>query len=61
MSADEVEQLVRLMTRYCEVELDQWDYWRLPTGYVRITNQVPPGEPEDVYRPMIRPLDRRDE
>jgi hypothetical protein len=59
MSDDEIEELLRLMTRYCDLELDQWDYWRLPTkwggAYVRITNQVPPGEPEDVYRPMTRP------
>ena len=31
MSADESEQLVRLLYRYAETELDQWDNWQLDT------------------------------
>src|SRR5580698_5854803 len=31
MSADESDQLVRLLYRYAETELDQWDNWLLDT------------------------------
>lgn len=31
MSADESEQFVRLMYRYAETDLDQWDNWLLDT------------------------------
>ena len=31
MSADESEQFVRLLYRYAETELDQWDNWLLDT------------------------------
>jgi hypothetical protein len=31
MNADEAEQFVRLLYRYAETELDQWDNWLLDT------------------------------
>jgi hypothetical protein len=44
MSADESEQLVRLLYRYAETELDQWDNWRLDTevGPVYLTMSMEP-------------------
>ena len=53
LSDDELRQLIRLLVRYCNHDLDQFDDWRLalPWGevYVSITNALPPGHPRDAY------------
>ncbi len=33
MSVHDVEEFVELLYRYAETELDQWDNWRLDTGF----------------------------
>ena len=47
MSAEESEQFVRLLYRYAESELDQWDNWRLDTEigpvYVSMSRGVAAG------------------
>lgn len=37
MSADETEHLARLLYRYAETELDQFDNWRLDTHFALYT------------------------
>jgi hypothetical protein len=45
MSNDEFAQLARLLTRYCDRELDQWEFWSiemsLGTAYIEITLKKP--------------------
>jgi hypothetical protein len=52
-SDDELRQLIRLLVRYCNHDLDQFDDWRLalPWGeaYVSISNAPPPGHPRDAF------------
>ena len=33
MSDEEFRTMVKLLHRYAETELDQWEAWRLPTTY----------------------------
>jgi hypothetical protein len=53
LSDDELRHLIRLLVRYCQHDLDQFDDWRLtlPWGevYVSISNALPPGHPRDAY------------
>ena len=53
LSDDEMRQLIRLLVRYCNSDLDQFDDWRitLPWGevYVSIANALPPGIPRDAF------------
>jgi hypothetical protein len=53
LSDDELRQLIRLLARYCNHDLDQFDDWRLtlPWGeaYVAISNALPPGHPRDAH------------
>jgi hypothetical protein len=51
LSDDELRQLSRLLTRFCEYDLDQWEAWRITTSYgpvfVRIDRELPPGVPKE--------------
>lgn len=53
LSDDELRTLIRLLARYCNHDLDQWDNWRLtlPWGevFVSIFNGLPPDHPRDAY------------
>ncbi len=55
MSADEVEELARLLYRYAETELDQWDNWRLDSEigpvYVSMSMELPPDCSDQAFRP----------
>jgi hypothetical protein len=59
MSADEVEQLARLLHRYAETELDQFDDWRLDTEigpvYVSMSMELPPDWSDRAFDPVPRP------
>jgi hypothetical protein len=53
LSDDELRELIGLLARYCNHDLDQFDDWRLamPWGdaYVSISHALPPGRPRDTY------------
>ena len=53
LTDDELRQLIRLLVRYCQHDLDQFDDWKLtlPWGevYVSISNALPPGVPRDAF------------
>ncbi|WP_344664552.1 hypothetical protein [Catenulispora yoronensis] len=53
LSDDEMRQLIKLLVRYCNSDLDQFDDWRvtLPWGeaYISISNALPPGVPRDAF------------
>ena len=53
LTDDEMRDLIRLLARYCNHDLDQFDDWRLslPWGeaYVSISNAPAPGHPYDAY------------
>jgi len=59
MSADEAEQLVRLLYRYAETELDQFDHWRLETGYgpvyMNMARQLLPDWSDRMFDPLPKP------
>jgi hypothetical protein len=59
MSADEAEQLVRLLYRYVETELDQSDHWRLETEYgpvyMNIARQLLPDWSDRMFAPLPKP------
>jgi len=59
MSAEESEQLVRLLYRYAESELDQWDNWRLDTEvgpvYVSMSRELLPDWSDRAFDPVPKP------
>ena len=59
MSAEESEQFVRLLYRYAEIELDQWDDWRLDTEigpvYVSMSMELLPDWSDRAFDPVPRP------
>lgn len=59
MSADEGEQLARLLYRYAETELDQFDNWRLDAEigpvYVSMSMVPPPDCSDQAFDPVPRP------
>lgn len=59
MSADESEQLVGLLYRYAETELDQWDNWRLDTGigpvYVSVSMELLPDWSDRAFDVVPKP------
>jgi hypothetical protein len=59
MSADESEQFTRLLYRYAENELDQWDNWRLDTEagpvYVSISMELLPDWSDRAFDPVPKP------
>src|ERR1700677_5293709 len=59
MSADGAEQLVRLLYRYAETELDQFDHWRLETGdgpvYMNMARQLLPDWSDRMFDPLPKP------
>jgi hypothetical protein len=59
MSADETEHLVRLLYRYAETELDQWDNWRLDTRigpvYVSMSMELLPDWSDLAFDPVPKP------
>lgn len=61
MSGAELAQLARLLDRYCELELDQWEYWRAGTSkypvYVDISRAKPDNVADDHYFPVDRWLE----
>lgn len=61
MSADETEQLARLLYRYAETELDQFDNWRLDTEigrvYVSMSMELLPDWSDRAFDPVPKPRD----
>jgi hypothetical protein len=59
MSADESEQLTRLLYRYAETELDQWDNWRLDTEigpvYVSMSMELLPDWSDRAFDRVPKP------
>jgi hypothetical protein len=59
MSADETEQLARLLYRYAETELDQFDNWRLDTEigpvYVSMSMELLPDWSDRAFDPVPKP------
>lgn len=59
MSAEESEHLVRLLYRYAETELDQWDNWRLDTEigpvYVSMRLELLPDWSDRSFDPVPKP------
>jgi hypothetical protein len=59
MSAEESEQLVRLLYRYAETELDQWDNWRLDSEigpvYVSMSMVLLPDWSDRAFDPVPKP------
>ena len=59
MSAEESEQFVRLLYRYAESELDQWDNWRLDTEigpvYVSMSMELLPDWSDRAFDPVPKP------
>jgi hypothetical protein len=55
-SEGEWEQLLGLLRRFAESDLDQHDAWRLDTVYgqvfIRISREPGPGEPATAFRPV---------
>lgn len=52
LSDDEMNQMFKLIKRYTEIEMDQWDLWKFDTKFgkvfMSITRSVPKSE-EDAY------------
>lgn len=59
MSADESEQFARLLYRYVEAELDQFDNWRLDTEigpvYVSMSMELLPDWSDRAFDPVPKP------
>jgi hypothetical protein len=59
MSADESEHFVKLLYRYAETELDQWDNWRLDTEvgpvYVSMSMEVLADWSDRAFDPVPEP------
>lgn len=59
MSAEESEQFVRLLYRYAETELDQWDNWRLDSEigpvYVSMSMELLPDWSDQAFDPVPKP------
>lgn len=59
MSADESEQFVRLLYRYAETELDQWDNWLLDTAigpvYVSMSMALLPDWSDQAFDRVPKP------
>jgi len=49
----EVAELFRLLRRYSETEMDQWEMWRMPTAfgqvYVEVRRSPSPGLDDSAY------------
>jgi hypothetical protein len=47
----ELRELIRLLARYAERELDQWDLWKIHTSYgpvyMQMGREFPKGWPEE--------------
>jgi hypothetical protein len=59
MSPEDVEQLARLLYRYAETELDQFDNWRLDTElgpvYVSMSMELLPDWSDRAFDPVPKP------
>jgi hypothetical protein len=59
MSPEDAEQLARLLYRYAETELDQFDNWRLDTEfgpvYVSMNMELLPGWSDRAFDPVPKP------
>ncbi len=59
LTAGEWEQLITLLERFAEHDLDQHDAWQLQTShgpvFVRINRQPRPDEPAEAFRRLARP------
>lgn len=53
------EHLIRLLPRFCEAELDQWEAWRTSTRsgdvYVLITREPVEGSSPEFYDEIVLP------
>ncbi|MEU4241040.1 hypothetical protein [Actinoplanes sp. NPDC026619] len=56
----ELRDLVRLLARYAEHDLDQFDNWQIETAYgpvyVAISRELAPGWPAEAFAPIWPPL-----
>ena len=56
LTDEEFSNLVHLLMRYAEEDMDQWAAWRWTSPYgpmfMRLTMALPEGESPDVYQPM---------
>lgn len=61
MSDEDSRTMVNLLHRYVEIDLDQWDLWRLPTQFgevfIDIRLSPTPGLESTVYDDLSRFLD----
>lgn len=59
MNDDELAAFLRLLHRYAEVELDQWEAWRCGTAYgevfVTIGREPPAGYDRELFQPLPDP------
>jgi hypothetical protein len=59
MTDAELQDLVRLLARYAEHELDQFDDWQIPTTYgpvyMILSRALPHGWPADAFAPIWPP------
>ena len=58
MSDEDFRTMVNVLHRYAEVDLDQWDLWRLPTQFgevfIDIRRSPTPGFASTVYDDLSR-------
>jgi hypothetical protein len=56
LSDDELRQMVMLLARYANYELDQWEMWKISTQhgpvFVTLANSLPEGAPTDAFQPV---------
>jgi hypothetical protein len=61
LSAEEREQLVHLLHRYCETELDLFRNWVISSSlgdvYIEISRVLPPGGSPDEYSRIPQPIE----
>lgn len=57
----ELRDFLRLLGRFAEYELDQFENWRIPTSYgsvyLAMTRSLWPGFPEEAFDPVSLPPD----
>lgn len=53
LSDPEFQGLIRLLARYAERELNQWDCWKLQTSYgpvyLQMSRELPSGWPDEAF------------
>lgn len=56
LADSEVATMFRLLARFAEHDLDQWDNWRLDTSYgtvyINVSRALGPGWQDDAFTPV---------